>query len=89
MSQKKSRLEIKMARKNKDAPEQTLIHDLKAIDVQISNADSFFEQAASNPGVDQMVLYELMEMDGIEKTSAVEAAYAKFRTARCRLPGGA
>jgi hypothetical protein len=71
-----------MARNNKDARDRTLIGDLKAIDIQITNADAFFEQAASNPEVDQMALYELMEMDGIEKTRLVEDAYARFEAAK-------
>jgi len=33
----------------------------------------------SNPEVDQIALYELREMDGIDQVRAVEEAYAKFR----------
>ena len=61
--------------------EQVLIRELKAIDIKINNVDSFFGQAELNPEVDPMALYELMEMDGIEKTQLVEEAYARFHAA--------
>ena len=58
--------------------EQILIRDLKEISIKVDNADAFFAKEDSNPEVDQVALYELMEMDGAEKTALVEAAYAKF-----------
>jgi hypothetical protein len=41
-----------------------LVRELKTIDVQVRNADSFFRDAEWHAEVDQMALYELMEMDG-------------------------
>ena len=60
------------------AAEQILVRELKTIDVQVRNADSFLRDAEWHPEVDQMALYELMEMDGNEKTRLVEEAYARF-----------
>jgi hypothetical protein len=60
------------------AAEQILVRELKTIDVQVRNADSFFRDAEWHAEVDQIALYELMEMDGNEKTRLVEEAYARF-----------
>jgi hypothetical protein len=62
--------------------DETLIRELKAIDIKINNVGFFFAAAESNPEVDQIALFELMEMDGIDQVRAVEEAYAKFRTTK-------
>jgi hypothetical protein len=58
--------------------QQALLCDLKRISIQTDNADAFFLAVDMNPEVDQLTLYELMEMNGREMADAVAMAYAKF-----------